>query len=66
MCITWFTKSYGLHPSHNALWVPTLLGLLHPFSYIYTRFAPAAGLISTGILMNDRKKKLKTWEYNQT
>ena len=40
--------------------------LLHPFSYIYTRFAPAAGLISTGILMNDRKKKLKTWEYNQT
>ena len=30
--------------------------LLHPFTYIYTRFAPAAGLISTGVLIKNRKK----------
>ena len=25
---TWFTKSYGLYPSHDALQVPTLLGVV--------------------------------------
>ena len=29
----WFTKTYGLYPSHDALQVPTLLGLLHPFAH---------------------------------
>ena len=24
----WFTKTYGLYPSHNALQVPTLLGVV--------------------------------------
>ena len=24
----WFTKTYGLYPSHNALYVPTLLGVV--------------------------------------
>ena len=24
----WFTKTYGLHPSHDALHVPTLLGVV--------------------------------------
>ena len=29
----WFTKTYGLYPSHDALQVPTLLELLHPFAH---------------------------------
>ena len=24
----WFTQTYGLYPSHDALWVPTLLGVV--------------------------------------
>ena len=25
---TWFTKTYGLYPSQDALWVPTMLGVV--------------------------------------
>ena len=37
----WFTKTYGLYPSHDALQVPTLLAqlcweLLHPFAHSLT------------------------------
>ena len=28
----WFTKTYGLYPSHDALQVPTLLGVVAPFA----------------------------------
>ena len=30
---TWFTKSYGLYPSHNAPQVPTFLGVLDPYAH---------------------------------
>ena len=32
---TWFTKSYGLYPSHETMQVPTLLGVVAPLAHHY-------------------------------
>ena len=61
MCITWFTKSYGLHPSHDALRVPTLLWVVASvFLYLY-KICPCSRADINGDPDERPKKK-----YNQT
>ena len=59
MCITWFTKSYGLHPSHKCTVGPNIVGIVASvFLYLY-KICPCSRADINGDPDERPKKKIK-------